>query len=176
MISKMEKIKNILRGPSADSFFLTFVRMVTLVFGLLMTRMLSGHFSIYDYGTYSQVILLVTTMSSLTTLGMMDGINFFFSKERDLDRREKYVNTIFFLQWAISALVAIIVLACTIPITLYFDNEELKKLIGFAATLPVLQNSISLLQIMFIALGKSKIIAIRNLILSILNYFKMVMP
>ena len=85
------------KNASGDSFFLIFVRMVTLVFGLLMTRILSGYFSVHDYGTYSQIILIVGTVSSLTILGMIDGVNYFFCKEQDLEKREKYISNIFFL-------------------------------------------------------------------------------
>ena len=165
----MDKLKSFFSGASGDSFFLMFVRMVTLVFGLLMTRMLSGHFSLQDYGTYSQVMLITTTVSSLTIMGMMDGINFFFCKEKEKIKRDQYISTIFFLQYVIAAIAAIIVLACAIPISKYFDNANLKSLIIFAACLPVLQNMTSLLQIMFVAIGKAKVIAIRNLIVSVVK-------
>ena len=143
--------------------------MITLVFSLLMTRMLSGHFSLQDYGTYSQVMLITTTVSSLTTLGMMDGINFFFCREIDTKKKEKYVSTIFFLQYVVGVVAAIIVLICTIPISRYFNNANLKSLIVFAAVLPVLLNSTSLLQIMFVSIGKAKVIAVRNLIVSVVK-------
>ncbi|MBE7058175.1 MAG: hypothetical protein E7387_03635 [Ruminococcaceae bacterium] len=152
-----------------------FVRMVTLVFGLLMTRVLSGHFSLKEYGTYSQVMLLTTTISSMTILGMMDGINFFFCREKDEQKRNAYISTIFFLQYLISTIVSITILACTVPISKYFDNESLKSLMIFAAVLPILQNSISLLQIMFIAIGKAKMIAIRNLLVSVVKLLAIVL-
>ncbi len=134
-----------------------------------MTRILSGHFSLQDYGTYSQIMLLTTTVSSLTIFGMMDGINFFFCRESDRKRRDTYVSTIFFLQYVASAVSSAIVLICTVPISKYFGNDSLKPLVIFAAILPVLQNSISLLQLMFIAIGKAKMIAFRNLAVSVLK-------
>lgn len=164
---KLNKVKNFFTGASVDSLFLIMVRVVTLVLGMLMTRLLSGHFSLHEYGTYSQVLLLTSTVSSLTILGMMDGINFFFSRERNTEKRNAYVSTIFFLQYIASAIASAIVLSCAIPISNYFENIDLKKLIVFAAILPILQNAISLLQIMFVAIGKAKIIAFRNLAVSI---------
>ena len=143
--------------------------MVTLVFGILMTRVLSGHFSVHDYGTYSQVMLVTTTVSSLTILGMMDGINFFFCREEDENKRNAYISTIFLLQYVVSAIAATVILLCTVPLSRYFNNSDLKSLIIFAAILPVLSNSISMLQILFIAFGKARIIAIRNLVVSILK-------
>ena len=135
-----------------------------------MTRLLSKHFSVFDYGTYSQILLLTTTISSLTILGMMDGINFFFCKEKNEIKRNTYVSTIFALQCIISAIVSICILVCTVPISKYFDNSSLKSLMIYAALLPILQNMISLLQIMFLAIGKAQQIAIRNLIVSLLKF------
>lgn len=168
---RMEKIKAVFHGASGDSFFLIIVRVVTMCLGLLITRVLSGHFSLTEYGTYSQILLLVTTVSSVTTLGMMDGINFFFCKEPSVQKRDAYVSSIFFLHFLVSTIASVTVLICTAPISKYFNNEHIKPLMIFAALLPVLQNSISLLQIMFIAIGKAKQIAIRNLLVSV---FKLV--
>lgn len=166
---------NILQNrASGDSFFLMFVRIVTIIFGLLVTRVLSGHFSLYEYGTYSQIILLTTTITSMTTLGMMDGLNYFFCKEKNREKRDAYVSTIFFLHYFIGAVVSIVVLSCSVPIARYFGNEGLKSIIIFAAIMPVLNNSIYLLQIMFVAIGSAKTIGVRNLIVSILKFVAVV--
>ncbi len=170
----VNKITNLLKGTSGDSFFLILVRIVTLVVGMFVTRVLSGHFSLQEYGTYSQILLLTTTISSMTTLGMMDGINFFFCKEKIEEKRNAYVSTIFFLQYLIGIIVSLIVVICAVPISKYFGNDNLKSLIIFAAVMPILSNSISLLQIMFVAIGKAKVIGIRNLIVSVLKFIAMV--
>ncbi len=146
-----------------------FVRMITLVFGLLMTRLLSGHFSLQEYGTYSQVVLLTTSITSMTTMGMMDGLNFFFCKEKNEKKRDAYVSTIFFLQYLVGTIVSLIVLVCAVPISRYFGNDSLKSLIIFAAVLPILANTISLLQIMFLAIGEAKVIGFRNLLVSVIK-------
>lgn len=122
-----------------------------------------------DYGTYSQVMLLITTISTMTMLGMMDGINFFFCRESNVIKRDAYVSTIFSLQYIAGTVVSVTVLICATPISRYFGNDSLKRLLVYAAVLPVFQNTISLLQIMFIAIGKAKQIAIRNLLVSLLK-------
>ena len=166
---KLNKIKMFFNGASGDSFFLIFVRVVTICLGMVITRVLSGHFSFQEYGTYSQILLLVTAVSSFTTLGMMDGINYFFCKEWNVQKRDEYVSTVFFLHFIVSTLASLTVLVCAVPISNYFGNESIKPLIIFAAILPVFQNTISLLQIMFIAIGKAKQIAIRNFLVSVVK-------
>ena len=166
---KKISLKSIFSGASGDSFFLIFVRVITLVLGILITRVLSGHFSLQEYGTYSQVMLLITTISSMITFGLMDGINYYFCREVEKERRDSYVSTIFGLQYIIGAIVSALVLLGTVPISKYFGNESIKPLIIFAAVLPVIQNTIQLLQVLFVAIGKAKQIAVRNFIVSILK-------
>ena len=102
-------MKSIFSGASGDSFFLIFVRVITLVLGILITRVLSGHFSLQEYGTYSQVMLLITTISSMITFGLMDGINYYFCREVEKERRDSYVSTIFGLQYIIGAFVFFVI-------------------------------------------------------------------
>lgn len=161
--------RKLFRGAAGDSFLLTLVRIVTLALGIVTTRIMSGYFSLRDYGTYSTVMLLTNSVSSITILGMMDGLNFFFCREKDPIKKNEYVATIFSIQYFIGIVAATVVLICAVPISNYFGNRDVKGLLIFAAILPVLQNSISLLQIMFVAIGKVKHIAVRNLGVSILK-------
>ncbi|MCC8065317.1 MAG: hypothetical protein LIO70_09570, partial [Clostridiales bacterium] len=59
-----------LRGLSGDALLLTFIRLVTMTLSFAVTRLLSQQLTVYDYGTYSEILLIVSTVSSLTILGM----------------------------------------------------------------------------------------------------------
>ena len=156
------RYKKILTGASADSIFLMIVKIVTILFGMVTTRIMAGHFSLTEYGTYSQVMLITGTVSSLTILGLMDGVNFFFCKEKNIEKRDTYISTIFLIQLIVGLASIIIILCCTIPISNYFKNDKLKYLIVFAALTPAFQNTVSLLQILFIAIGKARTSHLRH--------------
>ena len=64
-------------GSSGDALLLTAVKLMTMLLSLVTTRLLSQYLTTYDYGTYSQVLLIASTIASITILGMMDGMNFF---------------------------------------------------------------------------------------------------
>ena len=77
------KINNFsLQGASLDGIILAAVKIVTMGLGLITTRLLSQYLSIFDYGTYSLIQLVVSSTVSITILGMMDGINYFFCSEK----------------------------------------------------------------------------------------------
>lgn len=158
-----------LSGASGDSVLLIFVRLVTILLGMITTRIVAEKLGLTDYGTYSQVMLLVSSIASLTILGFADGANYFFHQIQAERERMYYVNTILALQYIIGILVGAVLFIAVDPIVWYFNNEALRKMIIFAAFLPVLQNSISVLQVLFVAIGKAKAIAIRNLLISLVR-------
>ena len=154
-------------GVSGDAVLLMFIKLVTMTLGLTVTRLFSQYFSYHDYGTYSQILLVVNTVASITILGMIDGTNFFYSRENDPQKRESYVSTIFTLQCMVSAVAGGVVLALSAPLCVYFDNPDVSGLLIFAATLPLLQNLISMLQVLVVSVGKARLLAIRNLAVSV---------
>lgn len=156
-------------GTSADAILLMLIKLVTIALGLVVTRLLSEHLSVYDYGTYSQILLIVSTVTSLTILGMMDGVNYFYCREQDKQKRESYISTIFALQSAISAVAGCVVMALSAPLCIHFDNPDVAGLLVFAAVLPLLQNLLSLMQILLVSVGKARVLAVRNLVVSLLR-------
>ncbi|MGN0841513.1 MAG: oligosaccharide flippase family protein [Candidatus Ornithospirochaeta sp.] len=156
-------------GASSGAIYLMFVRVVTILLGFVISRILSEYLTKLDYGTYSQIMLVVSTAASLSILGMADGVNFFFCNEQDKDRRESFVATIFSMQYIIGIVVAVAFIAFAVPICRYFDNTSLRPLLYISAFLPVFQNLISMLQVLFFTIGKSKSIAVRNLICSVVK-------
>ena len=53
-----------LGGSSGDALLLTAVKLMTMLLSLVTTRLLSQHLTRYDYGTYSQILLLSSTIAS----------------------------------------------------------------------------------------------------------------
>lgn len=163
------KIKLGIKGAATDSILLTFVRVITAVLGLLVTKLLSVHFSLKEYGTYSQAMLIVTTATSFSILGLTNAVNFFYNKTNDEDKKEEYVCTVFGIQYIVGIVCAIAILLLQIPIINYFNNDELKELIILVACFPLLENLLPMLQVLFVSIGKAKIIAVRNFIISVVR-------
>ena len=163
------KKRNILKGTSGDALVLTAVKFMTIALSFAVTRLMSQYLSLHDYGTYSQILLLVSTVSSLTILGMMDGVNFYYCSEQDPHKRDSYVATIFALQCIVSIVAGGIVMLLTGTLSAGFDNPDIGKLMIFAAALPMLQNLMNMLQVLLVSVGKAKILAMRNLFVSVLR-------
>lgn len=156
-------------GASSDAIMLIAAKLMMAVLGLVVTRLLSQYFSVHDYGTYSQIMLLTTTLSSLTVLGMVDATNYFFSGQPNPILRQKYVATLFTLQAMVSAFTGGILLVMSGAIATYFDNADVKPLVIFGALLPFFQNLIAMLQVLFVSVGKARLLVVRNLAVSALR-------
>lgn len=160
--------KHIVRkGASFDAILLTLIKFVTLLLGIIITRLLSQYLSVHAYGTYSQVMMLVSTISYLTILGMIDGVNYFNCSEKDRDKREAYISTLFSLQCIVSAIAGSMIFVLSGKICSYFDNPDLKNVLHFATILPFFQNILLMLQVLIVSIGKAKLLAIRNLVVSL---------
>lgn len=75
MQSKAEKqniaTKNNSGGIVSDSVFLVFVRVVTLSVNLVQTMILSRTLTKTSYGTYSQAVLLISSLAPIFLWGLM---------------------------------------------------------------------------------------------------------
>ena len=154
-------------GASIDALLLTFIKLVTTALGLVITRLLSQTLSVYDYGTYSQILLVVSTVSSVTILGMMDGVNYFYCGKSDQQERESYVATIFALQTLVGTVAGFAVMALSSPLCAYFGNPDVAGLLVYGAALPLMQNFLGMMQVLLVSVGKARMIALRNLIVSL---------
>ena len=165
----MGKINKRIGGASFDAILLTCIKFITTALGLATTRLLSEHLSLHDYGTYSQILLIVSTVASITIFGMMDGMNYFYCKEAEVEKKEAYAATIFTAQLMLGTFAGCIVMLLSIPLSLYFDNPDIKNLLIFAAVLPTLQNLLWVLQVLIVSVGQARKLAIRNFVVSIVR-------
>ena len=156
------KEKTRLEGAAVDSVFLTFARFVTALSGIAVAKLLSTQFSLQEYGTYSQANLIITTVTAITILGLTDATNYFYNTESDKETKTRYMATIFGMQYMVGILAAIAIMIAQVPIVHYFKNKDLKKTIMFVAWMPVFENILPMLQVLFVSVGQAKLIALRN--------------
>ncbi len=162
-------IKKTTSGASVDALALTFVRVVTVLISMVIYKLLAVTFSVEEYGTYASATLISTTVSSLTILGLTDAVNYFYAKERDVEKGKIYVYTIFCIQIIVGVVSAILVICLSKPIAAYFNNTSVEKFIPIVAFIPLFTNISNMLQVLFVTAKKAKIIAIRNLIIAVLK-------
>lgn len=163
-------MKNInIRGASWDSIFLAIIRVVTTLGAIIETKILSVGFDLTDYGTYSQISVVISICNSLLLLGLGDALNYYYnnsSTEYSKEKRITFVDTIFAIEIIAGLAVALLLVGGRDLIASYYSNPAIAGLIVFVAIRPMLTNLLSLYQTLFVSVGRAKVVAIRNLILS----------
>ena len=171
MIIINSKLKR-LNGPAFDSVLLAFIQIITYVANMATAKILSVCFSLIEYGTYSTVNTIITIAASLTLFGLGDSINYYYngkSQQTDSKTKEEYINTIFFIQFVVGVGVGFVLILCEGLISDYYNNILLKPLILIVCLKPLLSNATHLYQVLFVSSGKAKLIAVRNLIISVVK-------
>lgn len=162
-------LKKGLNGVASDSIILIIVRIVTMVLGMVVAKIMAVNFSPTQNGTYNQANLIQNTVTSLTILGLVDAVNFYYNRGYSLEKTKNYVATIFNIQYLIGIISAVLIIAVQTPLVVFYghNNEELRGVLYFSAFLPLLANLTSMITTLFIAIGKAKGIAIRNFFVSL---------
>lgn len=163
----MEKIRRLFRGAAGDSLFLSSVKVVTAVFGLFTAKLLSTCFSLQEYGTYSQAMLVVSVASTVCMLGLSDATNYYYNTAGDELEKQQTISTIFGIEWAAGSLTALVICLFSGVIVHYFGNADLRPFLFLAAWMPVLENLGPMLQVLVISIGKAKSVAVRNFAFSL---------
>ena len=163
----MEKIRRLFRGAAGDSMLLSFVKIVTAVFGLFTAKLLSTCFSLQEYGTYSQAMLVVSFASTVCMLGLSDATNYFYNSAGDELEKKETISTIFGLECAAGNLTALVICLFSGAIVRYFRNADLRPFLFLAAWMPVLENLAPMLQVLVISIGKARSVAVRNFVFSL---------
>lgn len=169
MTKRLGNLKHI-NGPAFDSVLLALIQVVTYATNIITTKILSMQLSLTEYGTYATVNSVITIAASLTLFGLGDSLNYYYNKQGTQDTetdRIEYVNTIFLVQLIVGVLVGIVLAFGSGSIANYYNNPLVKSLVLIVCLKPWISNATHLYQVLFVSSGKAKLIAIRNLIISV---------
>jgi len=161
-----------LRGASWDSMFLAVGKVLTMLFSIISAKMMSEGLSLTEYGTYSQANLVNTVGTSLILLGLGDALSYYFNgKQKEIDDglQRRIVNTVFFLEMLVGLILAVCVTLGQNLLVSYFDNPAVRALLPVAAFLPVLTNLIYFYQILYVGVGKAKLMSVYSFAMTVVR-------
>ena len=119
-----------------DTVRLTLSKVISLCIGMLTTMLLSRFRTLQEYGTYSQILLVINLASSLLMLGLPNSINYFLARAETQEERSKFLSLYYILSTIISAVIGIVLVLCIPLIELYFKNNLIRSFYYFLAVYP----------------------------------------
>lgn len=121
---------------AVDSIVLTFSKVLAGVVQILVTMILSKYRSLQEYGTFTQMLLVVNLIDSILMMGLPNSISFFLGRSKELKSRQDFLSAYYTLNTILTFISGAVLLACIVPIQLYFKNDSIGSYWYFLAFFP----------------------------------------
>ena len=119
-----------------DTIKLTFSKAISMIVSMLVTMILSRYSTYTEYGTYSQLLLVINLASTLLTFGLPSSINYFIARSDDEKEKGLFLS-VFYTLITFLSLITGLVLVLSVPfLELYFHNRNIKCFWMFLAIYP----------------------------------------
>ncbi len=132
MNNKQLKQKSI----GANAIILTASKFVSTLILLVNTMLLSRFRTLAEYGTYSQLLVVVHLVTSFVTLGLPSSINYFVARADTDKERNRFISIYYTLNTVLSFVTGLILLLSIPLIEAYFKNTEIGRYYIFLALYP----------------------------------------
>lgn len=119
-----------------DAIRLTGSKIITLVITMLTTMLLSRFRTKTEYGTYSQLLLVINLFTSLLMLGLPNSINYFLARAETQEERQRFLSVYYTLSTALSILIGALLVVSVPLIEAYFHNTLIRGFWYFLALYP----------------------------------------
>ena len=119
-----------------DAVRLTISKVLTLTITMATTMLLARFRSFQEYGTYSQLLLVINLVSSLLMLGLPNSINYFLARADKQEERRKFLSLYYVLSTTISFIIGLVLVLAIPLIELYFKNYTIRCFYYFLALYP----------------------------------------
>lgn len=134
---------------------LTVAKIFTLAIGMISSMLLSRFRTLKEYGTYSQLLMVINLASSLFMLGLPNSINYFLGKAKDNEERSRFLSVYYTLSTILSVVMGLVLVLITPLLEIYFRNELIRSFWYFLALYPWTKVVMSSTENLLIAYNKS---------------------
>ena len=137
----------------------------TTVFISLVTGMLLSRFrTVEEYGTYSQLLIVVTLATALFMMGLPNSINYFLARADDSKERKEFLSIYYTLNTVLCVVIGAVLLIAVPWIEQYFENESIRNFWYFLAFYPWARITISGVSNVLVVYGKTKRLMVINIL------------
>jgi len=119
-----------------DALRLTTSKVITMVITMLTAMLLSRFRTTEEYGTYSQILLVINLFTTMLMLGLPNSINYFLARADTPEEREKFLSVFYTISTLLSAFIGLVLVLGVPLIEMYFHNSNIGKFYYFLAVYP----------------------------------------
>jgi O-antigen/teichoic acid export membrane protein len=105
---------------------LTMTKVLTMTIATITAMILSRTRTLEEYGTYSQLLLSINIVTSITMIGLPNSLNYFLARSRNKEESEQFLSVYFTISTILSLLSGLI-LVISVPFLIsYYSNPLLR--------------------------------------------------
>ena len=151
-----------------DTILLTLSKMATLVITMLTGMMLSRFRSFEEYGTYSQLNLVITLFSSIFMLGLPNSINYFLARANSKLEQQNFLGVYYTLSTLLSIIMGVALALGAPLIAGYFKNPAVLSFVYFLLLYPWASVTSSGVENILVVYHKTRFLIVYRIIHSLL--------
>lgn len=129
-----------------DALALTISNFAVSLLGMISSMLLARFRTLNEYGTYSQVIMVVDLVSTILLLGLPGCVNYFLAKTDSESERQKFLSIYLLISTIMTVIIAVCLFLATPLIVAYFKNPYISAFAYVFALYPwasIMINSLS---------------------------------
>lgn len=150
-----------------DALKISISKATVLAISMASAVLLSRYRTLEEYGTYSQIILVISLAISLFTLGLPNSINYFIVRANTKVEKQVFLSTYYSLNTILSIIMGLALLIATPILVNYFENSQIRAFLFTLAVLPWAKVIYSSLGNLLVVYHKTTMLMIVNIANSI---------
>lgn len=161
----MKKGSNVGKNAVTLTSSKIFVSMISVVSAMLLARFRT----LEEYGTYSQIILVVNLATTFILLGLPNSINYFLAKANNQKEQQKFLSLYMTLSLILTIIMSLMLVALQPMIINYFNNPFISAFSFVFIFYPWASLMINSLSNTCIVYSKTKKLTIFNILYAVTN-------
>ncbi|MBQ3146666.1 MAG: oligosaccharide flippase family protein [Oscillospiraceae bacterium] len=150
-----------------EAVLLTVSKMTTLVITMVTGMMLSRFRSFAEYGTYSQLMLVMSLFASVFMLGLPNSINYFLARANSKSEQQQFLGVYYTLCTLLSIIMGIALAFAAPLIARYFQNPAVLGFVYFLLLYPWASVTSSSIENILIVYHKTRFLVVYRIIHSL---------
>lgn len=147
---------------------LTTSKIITMTISMVTAILLSHFRTLEEYGTYSQLLIVINIITTFLMLGLPNSINFFLVRAEKNEEKQKFLSAYYTLSTILSFCTGLILVLSTPLIVSYFNNELIKSFMYVLAVYPWTTIILSGIDNIYIVYKKTNALIVFRILNSIL--------
>lgn len=146
-----------------DAAVLTTAKMITMFIALLSNMLLSRFRTVEEYGTYSQLNIVVSLFVAFLMFGLPSSVSYFLALAKDEIERRRFLSVYYTLVTLLCLIIGLVLVSTVKLIQDYFNNPEIGSFTYFLFIYPWANVTISGISNVLVVYGKTKSLMVINI-------------